>query len=418
MQPLGLGVTVLGFVATVLFSALFVSKEQSWLVESKSGFRGGSSSYRSSYRRSYTSYRSTYASYRRSQVDCDADDEECDEINPIIIYVLLFVGVICLAVYCGYKRRKRLSVAAGNNVSNSAEAMPLNQRGMRSGGNQVAGAPVQEYRDAQQFQNMFPIIRTRPGMNPPGLPVMAHSPYATPAVRSSVHVFGPTLEFANVNGVEDRCVQSTAVTSGYYEVTLEAKDPGTVVAIGFATRPYPPFRLPGWDWHSIGFHSDNGHVFFDDNHNGKHYASPFRQGEVIGCGFNGTNYFFTVNGRPCGNAVSTPLLDHEQYATIGADGPCRMRVNFGDSPFVWAQAMRPNYPPPMMPPPQGYSQQQQQAAVQIQNAWRRQQSQNPSPQYAMPAYAQAPPAYAPAASPSPSAPPAYEPNSNFGADKV
>eukprot|EP01135_Chromosphaera_perkinsii_P004252 Nk52_evm4s273 gene=Nk52_evmTU4s273 len=111
----------------------------------------------------------------------------------------------------------------------------------------------------------------------------------------------------------------------------------TRIAIGMGTKPYPPFRLPGVDLYSIGFHSHNGHVYNDDPFGGFEYDAPFGVGDVIGCGYveklmNGRmyqNYFFTKNGEFLGIAATLTELYGGSFACIGADGDCELEVNFG-----------------------------------------------------------------------------------------
>jgi hypothetical protein len=49
----------------------------------------------------------------------------------------------------------------------------------------------------------------------------------------------------------------------FFEIDVRALKPGAVLAIGFASTPYPPFRLPGWDPNSVAVHSDDGAKFMN-----------------------------------------------------------------------------------------------------------------------------------------------------------
>lgn len=42
----------------------------------------------------------------------------------------------------------------------------------------------------------------------------------------------------------------------YFEIEILQMDPQTTVAIGLCCKPYPHWRLPGWNAQSIGYHSD------------------------------------------------------------------------------------------------------------------------------------------------------------------
>jgi len=112
----------------------------------------------------------------------------------------------------------------------------------------------------------------------------------------------------------------------------------TTVAVGLATKPYPAFRLPGLNRHSVAYHS-NG----DKSHNYPFTASPFgptlKEGDVLGLGYrprSGT-VFFTRNGRKMDDAF-IGLIRWNLFPTIGADGPCSVHINFGQSGFVFVEA--------------------------------------------------------------------------------
>lgn len=121
----------------------------------------------------------------------------------------------------------------------------------------------------------------------------------------------------------------------YFEVTISQVAPDVVMAIGLCTRPYPSFRMPGWNRHSIGWHSDDGRKFCDDPDGGEDYSAPWgRQGDVLGCGWQSDNgtVWFTRNGVLIGQAYIN-LSPHVFFPAFGADGYCKVDFNFGQSPF-------------------------------------------------------------------------------------
>ncbi|CAG8566387.1 834_t:CDS:2 [Paraglomus occultum] len=112
----------------------------------------------------------------------------------------------------------------------------------------------------------------------------------------------------------------------YYEITvLSNTDPkNTTIAIGLATKPYPPFRLPGWNLYSVGYHSDG--CKFNDAFKGYSYGPEWgKVGDIVGCGYFAATgrVFFTKNGQTLGTAFAS--IRHLWYPTIGADGPCKFR---------------------------------------------------------------------------------------------
>ncbi|PKC06973.1 hypothetical protein RhiirA5_255249, partial [Rhizophagus irregularis] len=114
------------------------------------------------------------------------------------------------------------------------------------------------------------------------------------------------------------------------------------ISVGLSTKPYPYFRLPGWNKHSVGYQSNNGSLYHNDMNSGKEYALSYTVGDTIGCGYKpGTNeIFFTKNGDYLGpyttsNFTNNPFianddnLRHIWYPTIAANGQCKLEINFG-----------------------------------------------------------------------------------------
>ncbi len=112
----------------------------------------------------------------------------------------------------------------------------------------------------------------------------------------------------------------------------------TNVAVGLTTKPYPSFRLPGLCRFSVGYHSSG-----DKSHNWPFTAvscgSALKEGDVLGVGYRprtGT-VFFTKNGRKMEDAY-VGFNSYNLFPTVGADGPCSVHVNFGQSGFVFIEA--------------------------------------------------------------------------------
>ncbi|KAF9453762.1 SPRY-domain-containing protein [Macrolepiota fuliginosa MF-IS2] len=124
----------------------------------------------------------------------------------------------------------------------------------------------------------------------------------------------------------------------YWEVKMFDLPEATTVSVGLATKPYPPFRLPGYNRYSVAYHS-NG----DKSHNYPFTTTQFgprlKEGDVLGVGYRprtGT-VFFTRNGRKMEDAF-IGLSRWNLFPTVGADGPCSVHVNLGQAGFVFIEA--------------------------------------------------------------------------------
>ncbi|KAK4057126.1 Protein ssh4 [Microbotryomycetes sp. JL221] len=125
----------------------------------------------------------------------------------------------------------------------------------------------------------------------------------------------------------------------YWECKLFEKPDATTVAIGLATKPYPSFRLPGWNKYSVGYFSNDGFKCHSYPFTAQSYGQPLLEGDVLGVGYrprSGT-VFFTRNGKKLEDAY-VGLNRHNLFPTVGADSSCKIHVNFGQSGFVFIEA--------------------------------------------------------------------------------
>ncbi|CAH1762817.1 12706_t:CDS:2 [Entrophospora sp. SA101] len=124
----------------------------------------------------------------------------------------------------------------------------------------------------------------------------------------------------------------------YWEAKMFEKPSTTTVSVGLGTKPYPLFRLPGWNRQSVAYFSDNGFKYYNSPFNGKTYGPQFQQGDVVGVGYRprtGT-VFFTRNGKKLDDAFTGMKMN--LFPTVGANGPCSVHVNFGQLGFVFIEA--------------------------------------------------------------------------------
>ncbi len=124
----------------------------------------------------------------------------------------------------------------------------------------------------------------------------------------------------------------------YWESKIYDKPESSLISIGVTTKPYPLFRLPGWHKVSIAYTS-LGHRRYNQPFTPSTYGPEYVQGDVIGVGYRprtGT-VFFTRNGKKLDD-VAHGLKTQNFFPTVGANGPCTVHVNFGQSGFVFIEA--------------------------------------------------------------------------------
>lgn len=171
----------------------------------------------------------------------------------------------------------------------------------------------------------------------------------------------------------------------YWEAKMLEKPENTLVAVGFSTKPYPMFRLPGWHKHSLSYTS-TGHRRYNQPFEPTPYGPAFLQGDVVGVGYRprtGT-VFFTRNGKRLEDVVHG-LKTLNLFPTVGADGPCTVHVNFGQSGFVFIEANVKKWglapASGSLAPPPPYGNEQGSILLEGGRASQSDLQQNPTPQY-------------------------------------
>jgi hypothetical protein len=125
----------------------------------------------------------------------------------------------------------------------------------------------------------------------------------------------------------------------YWECKMYEKPANTEVAIGLATKPYPSFRLPGWNKYSVAYFATDGFKSHNYPFTASSYGPPLAEGDVLGVGYRprtGT-VFFTRNGRKMEDAYCG-LQRLNLFPTVGANGPCTVHINLGQAGFVFIEA--------------------------------------------------------------------------------
>jgi len=203
------------------------------------------------------------------------------------------------------------------------------------------GASGDGYQAALNFTRNNPIMAPLPpdAVVPPWKTFNFYQTMPASLMTSiGVEITGNTIKFTQKR---DLCLQSAYPVPlygppdeiYYYQVRIIAKAAKTVIAVGFATRPYPGFRLPGWDPISIGYHSDDGRKFISDAFGGRDYAIAYGKGDVIGVGVRPRDglVFFTRNGVDLGIAAVAFGVGQGLYPTIGMDGEGEVKIDFESS---------------------------------------------------------------------------------------
>ncbi|MCJ1308476.1 Rsp5p-dependent ubiquitination, sorting of cargo proteins at the multivesicular body [Agyrium rufum] len=124
----------------------------------------------------------------------------------------------------------------------------------------------------------------------------------------------------------------------YFEAKIYDKPESTLLSIGLTTKPYPLFRMPGWHKTSVAYTS-SGQRRYNQPFTPTIYGPEIVQGDVIGVGYRprtGT-VFFSRNGKKLED-VAHGLKTQNFFPTVGANGPCTVHVNFGQSGFVFIEA--------------------------------------------------------------------------------
>lgn len=99
--------------------------------------------------------------------------------------------------------------------------------------------------------------------------------------RDQTHMTRLPLYFAATSSPQARHPQSP--TTIYFEIRpVHFSTSEATVSFGFAAKPYPTNRHPGWHRASLAIHSDDGNRYVNDAWGGKEFTSKFREGETLG----------------------------------------------------------------------------------------------------------------------------------------
>ena len=136
----------------------------------------------------------------------------------------------------------------------------------------------------------------------------------------------------------DRPIPYSLEAIYYFEVEVlrEGTEGEPSIGIGLTAEGSLLTSMPGWENHTVGYHSDDGN-FFNSCYQGNKYGPKFGTNDIIGCGLdlNDMSVFYTKNGKYLGVACYK-LPDMTFYPTIGLHSKNeKVKVNFGQNPFAF-----------------------------------------------------------------------------------
>lgn len=110
----------------------------------------------------------------------------------------------------------------------------------------------------------------------------------------------------------------------YYEYEILCRGQKCAIGVGVGELNYPLDRMPGWNRNAVGYHADDGRMFYQDGF-GKAYGPLCTEGDRMGCGVDFesedvsgcVNVFFTKNGKQVGDAVRIKKPIYGLYPLIG-----------------------------------------------------------------------------------------------------
>lgn len=110
----------------------------------------------------------------------------------------------------------------------------------------------------------------------------------------------------------------------YYEYEILSRGQKCAVGVGVGEQSYPMDRMPGWNRNGIGYHADDGRMFYQDGY-GKAFGPTCTEGDRMGCGvdfdtdcgYGFVNIFFTKNGKQVGETVRMKRPLHGLYPLVG-----------------------------------------------------------------------------------------------------
>ena len=113
-------------------------------------------------------------------------------------------------------------------------------------------------------------------------------------------------------------------TLNYFEYKIISTGVNCAIGIGVGESEYPLNRMPGWNRSGVGYHADDGKLFYQHGC-GVKFGPTCTAGDRMGCGVdfetedysNSINVFFTKNGQQVGSHVKIKKPTNGLYPLVG-----------------------------------------------------------------------------------------------------
>ncbi|CAN3357482.1 protein Ssh4p [Diutina catenulata] len=209
-----------------------------------------------------------------------------------------------------------------------------------------------------------------PGTQPPRKPEAPRNPHPTYAQYGATDVRDPDFIVRDKTEVAFRCGEPYRTATAVFNMAMPVRGrlysdtvyfetkvfeytpkPNSHFAIGLVTKPYPQFRLPGYNKFSIAYES-TGNLKInkpfptplqqhrgDDSEFNARVLPPLEPADIVGFGYVQTSgtIFITRNGRKVLDVMKGIYLD--LYPAIGCfSTEATFQVNIGQAGYVWIEA--------------------------------------------------------------------------------
>ena len=113
-------------------------------------------------------------------------------------------------------------------------------------------------------------------------------------------------------------------TLNYFEYEIISTGVNCAIGIGVGEAEYPLNRMPGWNRNGVGYHADDGKLFYQNGY-GVKFGPTCTAGDRMGCGvdFESEDYsnciyvFFTKNSQNVGNHIKIKKPVNGLYPLVG-----------------------------------------------------------------------------------------------------